>query len=127
VNAATHAAAVLLLSLPLPGVALAADAASDASPPDSEEALDGSLKSFGLLTGLARGCVVPEQRAKLEREALDLSAVIARLFGTDRAFLYASSFGFGTSLQIDVKECAEVLKNYDERVAKFRAGRGGKP
>jgi hypothetical protein len=25
---------------------------------------------------------------------------------------------------IEVKDCAEVLKNYEQRVAKFRAGRG---
>jgi hypothetical protein len=94
---------------------------------DAEEALDESLKGFGYLSGLARGCVVPAQRAKLEREALDLAAVIARLFGTDRAFLYSSSFGYGTSIEIKQEECAEVLRQYDARVAKFRAQRGENP
>jgi hypothetical protein len=119
-------AAVVVLCLPLAGTALGAEAPSPA-PADPEEALDESLKGFGLLTGLARGCVVQEQRGKLEREALDLSASIARLFGTDRAFLYSSSFGFGTSLTIKTEECKEVIARYDERVAKFRAGRGEKP
>jgi hypothetical protein len=117
--------AAALLCVAFAGAATAA--APPATPVDPEEALDESLKGFGLLTGLARGCVVQEQRGKLEREALDLSAAIARLFGTDRAFLYSSSFGFGTSLTIDVKECAEVIKKYDERVTRFRAGRSGQP
>jgi hypothetical protein len=95
------------------------------APLDAEEQLDEGLKSFGYLTGLARGCVVPEQRTKLEREALDLSGAIARLFGTDRAFLFASAFGYGTSVTVETRECAEVLRNYDQRVARFRAGRGG--
>ena len=110
--------------------AVAAEPAAGPAPPapvDAEAALDDSLKGFGFMTGLARGCVVPEQRAKLEKEAVDLAAVIARLFGTDRSFLYASAFGYGTSMKIDVKECAEVLKQYEQRVAKFRAGQGAKP
>jgi hypothetical protein len=105
----------------------ASTAAPKAAALDEEEALDESLKSFGYLSGLARGCVVPAQRGKLEREVLDLAAVIARLFGTDRSFLYASGFGYGTSIQISTAECSEVLQQYDARVAKFRAQRGEKP
>jgi hypothetical protein len=86
--------------------------------------LDEGLKRFGYLAGLARGCVVERQRTDLEREALDLHASIARLLGTDRAFLFASAFGYGTTVQVEVKDCAEVLKTYDDRVAKYRAGRG---
>lgn len=91
-----------------------------------EEQLDEGLKRFGYLAGLARGCVVDRQRVDLEREALDLNAAIARLLGTDRAFLFASSFGYGTNVVVEVKDCADVLKAYDQSVAKFRAGRGEK-
>ena len=94
---------------------------------DAEEALDSSLKSFGFLSGLARGCAAPEQRAQVEREALELSAVMSRLFGTDRAFLYSSGFGYGTAMKISADECAEVVKQYGARVAKFRDRRGGTP
>ncbi len=91
---------------------------------DEEEQVDEGLKRFGYLAGLARGCVVEAQRADLEREALDLHAAIGRLLGTDRAFLFASAFGYGTTVQVETKDCAEVLTTYDERVAKYRAGRG---
>jgi len=67
---------------------------------------------------------VEEQRPALEREALDLNAAIGRLLGIDRAFLFASSFGYGTTVVVDVKECAEVLKAYESRVEAYRAGRG---
>lgn len=93
---------------------------------DEEEQLDEGLKRFGYLAGLARGCVVEAQRVELEREALDLNAAIARLLGTDRAFLFASSFGYGTNVEVETKDCAEVLNNYDQRVEKFRASRGEK-
>lgn len=94
------------------------------SPVDEEEQVDEGLKRFGYLAGLARGCVVEAQRVDLEREALDLHAGIGRLLGTDRAFLFASSFGYGTTVVVETKDCAEVLKTYEARVAKFRAGRG---
>ena len=102
----------------------AATSAAAPTPVDEEEQLDEGLKRFGYLTGLARGCVVEAQRVDLEREALDLHAGIARLLGTDRAFLFASSFGYGTTVAVETKDFAEVLKNYEARVAKFRAGRG---
>ena len=102
----------------------AATSAAAPTPVDEEEQLDEGLKRFGYLTGLARGCVVEAQRVDLEREALDLHAGIARLLGTDRAFLFASSFGYGTTVAVETKDCAEVLKSYEARVAKFRAGRG---
>lgn len=108
---------------------MAADASSAPAPvaaaADEEEQVDEGLKRFGYLAGLARGCVAENQRAALEREALDLNAGIGRLLGIDRAFLFASSFGYGTTVVVEIKDCAEVLKAYESRVEKFRASRGG--
>jgi hypothetical protein len=101
-----------------------ASSAPAATAVDEEEQLDESLKQFGYLAGLARGCVVEAQRADLEREVLDLHAAIGRLLGTDRAFLFSSAFGYGTNVQVETKDCAEVIGTYDQRVAGFRAGRG---
>lgn len=116
-------AATLIALSPLPS---AADApAGPPEPIDAEAELDESLKRFGYLAGLARGCVVAEQRVDLEREALDLHGAIGRLFGTDRAFLFGSSFGYGTSVAVATSDCEEVVRRYDERVARFRANRGG--
>ena len=121
---------IFLATIILQPCAHATDAPADktlaAAVADEEEQLDEGLKRFGYLAGLARGCVIEAQRVDLEREALDLHAAIARLLGTDRAFLFGSSFGYGTNVVVETKDCAEVLKNYDERVAKFRAGRGEK-
>lgn len=118
----------LIAMIALQPYAYAAEpAATSAAAPtavDEEEQVDEGLKRFGYLAGLARGCVVETQRVDLEREALDLHAGIARLLGTDRAFLFASSFGYGTTVAVETKDCAEVLQTYEARVAKFRAGRG---
>jgi hypothetical protein len=91
---------------------------------DPEEQLDEGLKRFGYLAGLTRGCVIEGQRAALDKEALDLHASISRLLGTDRAYLFAVSMGYGTSVTIEEKDCPNVLSAYDARVAKHRAAAG---
>lgn len=92
---------------------------------DADEQLDAGLKRFGYLAGLAHGCVTDTQRPLLEREAVDIHAGIVRLMGSDRAFLFSAAYGFGTNIKVETKECAEVIKPYDERVAKHRAAGGG--
>jgi hypothetical protein len=125
------AVAVLSLSAGTAAVAQTQSIADEAKDPpageavDAEEDLDNGLKRFGFLAGLAHGCVTDAQRPLLQREAIDIHAGISRLMGSDRAFLFSSAYGYGTNMKIDVKECPEVLKNYDERVAKHRAAGGG--
>lgn len=109
-------ALALAALLPVPGVA-------EQPAQDPEEEVDEGLKQFGYLAGLARGCVKTEQQTDLEREAVDLHAGIARLLGTDRAFLFAAAFGYGTSVSLETAECQEVLTRYEARVTSFRAGR----
>lgn len=119
----------LIALIALQPYAMAADTAPASTPVaatvDEEEQVDEGLKRFGYLAGLARGCVVEDQRSALEREALDLNAAIGRLLGIDRAFLFASSFGYGTTVVVETKDCADVLKAYESRVEKFRTSRGG--
>lgn len=89
---------------------------------DAEEQLDEGLKRFGYLSGLALGCVDKSQRTQFEREVMEINAGIVRSLGTDRAFLYAASFGYGSQMNIKLDECKTVLARYDERVTKFRKG-----
>ncbi len=123
------ALATVLAMLPICGVQAGQAAASaspgqQAAPADPEEKLDDGLKRFGYLAGLARVCVAEAQQTALDREVMDLHASISRLFGTDRAFLFGSAFGYGTSVKVETKDCAEILKAYETRVAKQRAAGG---
>lgn len=118
-----------IAALAIQPFAMAADAPAAAEPEatimDEEEQLDDGLKRFGYLAGVARGCVVEEQRPALEREALDVNATIARLLGVDRAFMFASAFGYGTTVVVEAKDCPEVLKTYEARVETYRSSQGG--
>lgn len=91
-----------------------------------EEQVDNGLKNFGYIAGLSRGCVADEQQMAFERDVMEMNAAITRLLGVDRAFLFSSAFGYGTSVAVEVENCAEILKQYEARSAKFRsAAQGG--
>ncbi|MGR6504098.1 hypothetical protein [Shewanella sp. Koi 1] len=114
-------AATLVMAIFLP-LTYADDTAVD--PLKAEAEVDDGLKKFGYMTGLALGCVASEQKAALEREAMDINNEISRTLGGDRAFLFAASFGYGSNIELKVDECVEVLKRYEERIASFRKGKG---
>ena len=80
-----------------------------------EEQVDNGLKNFGYIAGLSRGCVAEEQQMAFERDVLEIHASITRLLGIDRAFLFSAAFGYGTSVELETANCAEVLKQYENR------------
>lgn len=91
-----------------------------------EEQVDNGLKNFGYIAGLSRGCVAEEQQMAFERDVLEIHASITRLLGIDRAFLFSAAFGYGTSVELETANCAEVLKQYENRSSKYRsAAQGG--
>lgn len=91
---------------------------------DVEAAVDAGLERFGYLAGLTHGCASDKQRELLDREVVDLHAGIARLPGSDRSFLFAAAYGYGTNIEVEVKQCKAVIEAYDERVAKHHASTG---
>jgi hypothetical protein len=93
----------------------------------AEEQIDIGLKEFGYLAGLSRGCVAHAQVGDLEREVVNLHGTIGRLLGTDRAFLFAAAFGYGSSLQIPTEECGDVLNRYSVQAQSFRTKTGDRP
>ena len=90
-----------------------------------EEQVDNGLKNFGYIAGLSRGCVAESQQEAFERDVMEMTAAITRLLGGDRAFLFSAAFGYGTSVEIERENCAEVLKQYENRSAKFRSAAKG--
>ncbi len=100
-----------------PAVSQSSDSEAQVS---QEEQVDNGLKNFGYIAGLSRGCVAEEQQMAFERDVMEMNAAITRLLGVDRAFLFSAAFGYGTSVAVEVENCAEILKQYESRSAKFR-------
>lgn len=81
---------------------------------DDEEQFDEKLRQFGYWSGAALQCVPEAKAAETEREIVRAFNGVAQLFGTDRAFLYAAAFGYGTSRPVDKAKCPEFLKKFQE-------------
>ncbi|ALE15925.1 hypothetical protein AMC99_00615 [Altererythrobacter epoxidivorans] len=118
------AAGALVMTAASPWQAVAQDEGGEAL--SQEEQVDNGLKNFGYIAGLSRGCVAESQQVAFERDVLDMHASISRLLGVDRAFLFSAAFGYGTSVAVETENCAEILRQYEKRSAKFRnAAQGG--
>ena len=115
--------AATILALSVIGAPLAAQ---DEEAVSQEEQVDNGLKNFGYIAGLSRGCVAEHQQMAFERDVMEMNSAITRLLGVDRAFLFSAAFGYGTSVEVERENCAEILRQYESRSANFRnAAQGG--
>lgn len=113
---------VLLLVAPVSSLTAQEEAGDQLS---QEEQVDNGLKNFGYIAGLSRGCVAQDQQTAFERDVLEIHASITRLLGVDRAFLFSAAFGYGTSVDLERDNCAEVLRQYESRSDKYRSAAKG--
>jgi hypothetical protein len=94
-----------------------AQAPKAAAPADEEAVFDDKLREFGYWSGAAYGCVPEGKQADVERKVLETYNHIARLFGTDQAFFYASAFGYGTTIKVEASKCPEFLAKFETATA----------
>ena len=109
--------ALAALVLLLPAVAAAQQPGPTA---DEDERIDTAMRKFGYISGEAFSCHTKDQQLKLERTALNVGTNILRLFGSDRAFLFAAAFGAGSVQKMDPKDCPGVIKQAEEMIGKLK-------
>lgn len=74
---------------------------------DDDQAFDDAVRQFGYTGGAAWQCSATTDRNAIERQALQAYHGLARLFGTDQAFFFASSFGAGTMDEVRKDNCSK--------------------
>ncbi|HSM52222.1 MAG TPA: hypothetical protein VLA75_12550 [Thermoanaerobaculia bacterium] len=79
---------------------------------DEDVQFEEALRDLGFVSGAAYQCLPEAERAEHDRQVLDAYSGIARLFGTDRAFLYAAAFGAGTSMSLDKAKCPTYIDEF---------------
>ena len=70
-----------------------------------EDGFDEALNQFGYMAGATYQCTNEGDRAALLRRIQTVFNRLTQLFGSDRAFFFAASFGAGTIDEIDEAEC----------------------
>lgn len=87
---------------------------------DEDERMDTAMRKYGYISGEAFSCHTKEQQVKLERTALNVGTNILRLFGSDRAFIFAAAFGAGAVQKMEPKDCPAVIKQAEEMIDKLK-------
>lgn len=99
------AIAALLMMISQPGLA-------DSGEGDSDEAFDNAVRGFGYAGGAAWQCSPASDRTAIERQALQAFNGLTRLFGSDQAFFFATSFGAGTMDEIKKEDCGNHVETF---------------
>ena len=99
----------------------AAPAQDAANEDDEDEKLDASFRKFGQAAGAAYQCAGEGEKEKLVADVRKAYNRIGQLFGTERAFYFAASFGKATDDPFDKAKCAELMTKLRESILVKRA------
>lgn len=88
---------------------------------DADEQFSVAVTDFGYAGGAAWQCAEATARAGIERAAMTSYNGLVRLFGSDEAFFFASTFGAGTVDQIDKAKCETFTKQFSDGMKKAGA------
>ena len=81
-----------------------------------EKDFEESLKDFGELAGEVYSCKEDkEQREKHFGRVDSIHDELNKLFGTERAFMFAAYFGYGTASENDQPTCTELTDEFEDR------------
>lgn len=84
---------------------------------EDEAAFDDALRNFGLTAGMAWQCSPEDMRESVDARTLEAYSGILRLFGSDRAFGFAASYGVGIAADIQDEECAARIAAFEDGLA----------
>ena len=90
-----------------------------------DKAMVQKVRSIGLAIGNAYVCTEQDKQQTFREETLELFDLIIKDVGSDRAFVYATSIGYGASVSKDKLACPSLLKQWEEMREDFELG-GGK-
>jgi hypothetical protein len=97
------AAAALMLALP---------AAAQQPAPPTVETLDRGLVNLGLMAGHAYQCLPDAEKQAAQQRLLRFNSILIAEMGANAAFRFSSSFGAGSSHDVDRAFCDRSLADW---------------
>ena len=79
-----------------------------------DKAMQQKVRSIGLAIGNTYVCTEQDKRQTFKKNSLELFDLIIKDVGSDRAFIYATSIGYGASVSKDKLDCPSLLKRWEE-------------
>ncbi|WP_137176994.1 hypothetical protein [Roseomonas sp. AR75] len=104
----------LALALAMSAATAPAFAQAPAPPPGppTVETMDRGLVNLGLMAGHAMQCLPDAERETAQRRLLAFNAILVAEMGANAAFRFASSFGAGSSHEVDRSFCERSLADW---------------
>ncbi len=90
---------------------------------EQQAKIDNDIRKIGLSAGYAAQCYQERNdQDSVERvgeESLSVAHIILQDFGSTLAFLFSSNAGYGAATSIDLTECDDLIKDWDDFVEKL--------
>lgn len=81
---------------------------------EDDAALEEKIRAMAIGIGNAYACSEPDQRPTFKEEAHHLFDLIVQDVGSNFAFVYATSLGYGSSVSIEELDCPALLAQWEE-------------
>lgn len=102
---------------------LVASVAVAQTPPLTEQNLERGLVNLGLMAGHAFQCMPEAERPAAQAALLAFNSILIAQMGSNAAFRWATSFGAGSSHEVDRAFCERSLADWRRHVQEHRLDR----
>jgi hypothetical protein len=85
----------------------------------ADEAFMTGIRKLGVMSGQAFACSTEADKPQVGQAAIDLATQVSLNFGLQVAFIYSSSFGYGTGHDFDRKTCPQAIADFKGLQAKY--------
>lgn len=103
--------------------AISGGALAQTSPPLTEQNLERGLVNLGLMAGHAFQCMPEAERPAAQNALLAFNSLLIAQMGSNAAFRFATSFGAGSSHEVDRSYCERSLADWRRHVQQHRLDR----
>jgi hypothetical protein len=86
---------------------------------DADDAFMTGIRKLGVMSGEAYACSSEGDKPRVGQGAIDLATQVSLHFGLQAAFIYSSSFGYGTGHDFDHAACPQAIADFKALQAKY--------
>jgi len=86
---------------------------------DADDPFMVGIRKLGVMSGEAYACSSDADKPQVGQGAIDLATQVSLHFGLEAAFVYSSSFGYGTGHDFDHAACPRAIADFKALQAKY--------
>ncbi|UPY35861.1 hypothetical protein [Sediminicoccus sp. KRV36] len=115
--------AAVILALTVTSTAMGQTPPVAPSAPLTEQTMERGLVNLGLMAGHAVQCLPETERPAAQQALLAFNSILVGQMGANAAFRWATSFGAGSSHEVDPQFCGRSIADWRRHVLEHRLDR----